>query len=83
MGVAKRTIVAVFLLVPLFCIPNYLSFAIVKDLAEQSNVTIYKVSSNFGKLARRKRAAKTPLASERDKPQTMTVGANELARRPT
>lgn len=42
-ALAKRTIIGVFLLVPLFCIPNYLSFAIVKEVTETNN-TIYKVS---------------------------------------
>lgn len=43
-ALAKRTIIGVFLLVPLFCIPNYLSFAIVKEVTE-TNSTIYKVST--------------------------------------
>lgn len=43
MALAKRTIVAVFLLVPVFCIPNYLSFALIEEEDASKNSTIYKV----------------------------------------
>lgn len=42
-NLAKRTIIAVFLFVPVFCIPNYLSFAIIEEKTFTNN-TIYKVS---------------------------------------
>lgn len=43
MKLAKRTIVAVLLLVPIFCLPNYLSFSIIRDSTDGGG-PIYKVS---------------------------------------
>lgn len=43
MSLAKQVIVAVILIIPVVCIPNYLTFAIVEEKTE-TNATIYKVS---------------------------------------
>lgn len=51
-GLAKRIIVAIVLLVPVSCIPNYLSFDLVTDTTTLPNMTIYKVSSSAAILYR-------------------------------
>lgn len=46
-GLAKKSIVGVLLFVPVFCIPNYLSFSITTDISSPPEGTVYSVSNNI------------------------------------